>query len=80
MPRTKTRHKPTRPSRDRKNMRLDQALLDSAKLALGTVNETEAVTLALKRVVNNGRVASGLRALGGSRLIDAKKVRSRHAD
>ena len=68
---------PVRPraQRDRKNMRLDQRLLDSAKLALGTQSETEAVTVALQRVVNNAAVANGLRALGGSRILDARRVR-----
>ena len=80
MPRAKTPRKAAGRVRDRKNMRLDQALLDSAKRVLGTVSETEAVTLALKRVVNNGQVASGLRALGGSRVIDAKRVRSTNND
>lgn len=69
------RPKPPRALRDRKNMRLDQKLLDSAKLALGTESETEAVTVALQRVVQNARVADGIRALGGSRLIDARRVR-----
>jgi len=55
-------------------MRLDQALLDSAKRALGTTSETEAVTLALRRVVDNARVAAGLRALGGSGILDAARV------
>ena len=63
-----------RPTRDRKNMRLDQDLLDSAKLALGTESETEAVTRALRRVVNNRLVANGLRALGGSHLVNARRV------
>lgn len=67
--------KATRAVRDRKNMRLDQHLLDSAKRALGTDSETEAVTVALQRVVNNATVANGLRALGGSRIIDARRVR-----
>ena len=63
-----------RPSRDRKNMRLDQELLDSAKVALGTENETEAVTIALQRVVNNSVVASGIRALGGSGILNARRI------
>lgn len=61
-------------------MRLDQALLDSAKRALGTHSETEAVTLALQRVVNNARVAAGLRALGGSRIVDEARVHDAPAD
>jgi Arc/MetJ family transcription regulator len=76
MPRPTTRRKAKArpPARERKNMRLDQALLDSAKRALGTASETEAVTLALRRVVDNARVAAGLRALGGSRILDAARV------
>jgi len=77
MPRPTTR-RPARPSaRERKNMRLDQALLDSAKRALGTASETEAVTLALRRVVDNARVAAGLRSLGGSRIVDPTRVDDR---
>lgn len=74
MPRPTTRRKARPPARERKNMRLDQALLDSAKHALGTASETEAVTLALRRVVENARLAAGLRALGGSRIIDPARV------
>ena len=74
MPRSTTRRQARPPARERKNMRLDQALLDSAKRALGTASETEAVTLALRRVVDNARVAAGLRALGGSRIIDPARV------
>jgi hypothetical protein len=55
-------------------MRLDQALLDSAKRVLGAASETEAVTIALRRVVNNARVADGIRALGGSRIVDPAKI------
>ena len=60
--------------RERKNMRLDQTLLDSAKRALGAASETEAVTLALRRVVDNARAAEGIRALGGRRVIDASRI------
>ena len=67
--------KASRTLRVRKNMRLDQALLDSAMLALGTDSETEAVTVALRRVVNNTLVVGSLRALGGSGIIDARRVR-----
>ena len=75
MPRAVPTRKPRRPaSRARKNMRLDPALLDAAKQALGADSETEAVTLALRRVVANGRVAAGLRAIGGTRLVDPARV------
>ncbi len=74
MPRS-TARRPGKPSvRERKNMRLDQALLDSAKRALGTESETEAVTIALRRVVDNARVADGIRALGGRRMLDASRI------
>lgn len=74
MPGSATQRKARPSARERKNMRLDQVLLDSAKRALGTASETEAVTLALRRVVDNARVAAGLRALGGSRVIDSTRV------
>lgn len=77
MPRSTTRRPARPPVRERKNMRLDQTLLDSAKRALGTASETEAVTLALRRVVDNARVAAGLRALGGSLILDPARVDDR---
>lgn len=55
-------------------MRLDQALLDEAKRALGTDSETEAVTLALQRVVDNERVLEGLRRLGGRCMFDESRI------
>jgi hypothetical protein len=58
----------------RKNMRLDQALLDAAKAALGVADETEAVTRALEIIVGNRRVADGIRALGGSRMFDESRI------
>ena len=61
-------------TRVRKNMRLSQELLDEAKQALGLDDETETVTMALKRIVGNKRVADGIRALGGSRIIDESRV------
>lgn len=74
MPRTTARRTAQPAPRERKNMRLDQALLDSAKQALGTESETEAVMLALQRVVGNARIAAGLRALGGTSIVDATRV------
>jgi len=74
MPRSASRRTASPTARERKNMRLDQALLDSAKRALGTTSETEAVTLALRRVVDNARVAAGLRALGGTGIVDPARV------
>ena len=55
-------------------MRLDQALLDEAKRALGTDSETEAVTLALQRIVHNARVADGLRAIAGRGMFDESRI------
>lgn len=63
-----------RPTRERKNMRLDQKLLDSARRVLGTASETETVRLALSRVVDNARMADGIRALGGRRMLDASRI------
>lgn len=61
-------------TRVRKNMRLDQRLLDQARRVLGAADETEAVTLALRRVVNNDRVAAGIRSIAGRREIDAARI------
>lgn len=55
-------------------MRLDQGLLDRAKQVLGTPSETEAVTLALRRVVDNARVAEGIRSLGGRHIFDEARI------
>lgn len=74
MPHSTTRRPPPVPPRGRKNMRLDQALLDEAKRALGTASETEAVTLALRRVVHNARVAEGIRAIGGRLALDESRI------
>ena len=74
MPRTIGRRAASPATRERKNMRLDQALLDEARRVLGAETETEAVTLALHRVVHNARVAAGIRALGGRGGIDASRV------
>lgn len=60
--------------RARKIMRLDQALLDEARAALGVVDEAETVMIALRRVVDNHRVAGGIRALGGRRAVDASRI------
>lgn len=74
MPKATKRRTGGRAVRERKNLRLDQSLLDAARRALGADTETDAVTIALQRVVNNGRVAAGLRALGGSEVLDASRV------
>lgn len=73
-PRSHVRRAPPASARGRKNMRLDQALLDSAKRVPGTESETEAATLALQRVVDNARVADGIRALGGRRMFDESRT------
>lgn len=72
-PTTRSKAKPP-PARERKNMRLDQSLLDSAKRALGTASETETVTLALRRVVDNARIAEGILALGGRHMLDVSRI------
>lgn len=74
MPRSTTRRPAAAPARGRKNMRLDQALLDQAKRALGTESETEAVTLALQRVVDKERALDGLRRLGGRLALDEARI------
>ena len=60
--------------RARKNMRLDQRLLDQARRVLGAADETEAVTIALRRVVNNARVAAGIGAIAGRGEIDERRI------
>ena len=62
------------PRRTRKNVRLDQRLLDDARRVLGVESETEAITVALQRLVGNERIMAGLRALGGTRLVDPRLV------
>ena len=62
------------PSRTRKNVRLDQSLLDDARRVLGVESETEAITVALQRLVGNERIMAGIRALGGTRLVDPRLV------
>lgn len=62
------------PRRARKNMRLSQDLLDAAKEALGLSDETETVTVALERIVANRRVARGIAAMGGRRVLDESRI------
>ncbi len=50
----------------RKNMRLNQELIDRAKRVLGTRTETETVERALELVAFREEVLSGLRWLAGS--------------
>lgn len=61
--------------RKRKNMRLDQTLLDAAKQALGLSDETQTVTVALERIVANQRVAEGIAEMGGRRVLDESRIR-----
>lgn len=62
------------PVRQRKTLDLDQPLLDEARRVLGASTETETVRLALQRVVRNRRIADGIRALGGTKLVDRTRV------
>ncbi len=71
---SKERTAPRARKRKRKNMRLDQALLNAAKQALGLSDETETVTVALERVVANRRVADGIAAMGGRRVLDESRI------
>lgn len=79
---TKKRTRPRRPSRPtvsarrkRKNMRLDQGLIDAAKQALGLSDETQTVTVALERIIANRRVADGIAEMGGRRILDESRIR-----
>lgn len=74
MTRTAARRAEPTPALKRKNMRLNQTLLDEAKRALGTESETEAVTLALRRVAHNARMAAGMRALAGRKMFDESLI------
>ena len=65
---------PAAVTRVRKNMRLDQSLLDEARRALDVADETEAVTIALRRVVDNERVAAGIRSIAGRLKIDESRI------
>jgi Arc/MetJ family transcription regulator len=50
----------------RKNMRLDQDVLDRARKILGTRTETETVAQALELVAFRHEVVRGIRAIAGS--------------
>jgi Arc/MetJ family transcription regulator len=58
----------------KKTLRLDQALLDSARRALGVRTETDAVTRALEAVVRRERQAQALRVLASLGPIDSGRV------
>jgi Arc/MetJ family transcription regulator len=71
---------PTRPPRRaatrrrRKTVDIDQRLLDAARRILGCETETETIREALARIVDNRRVADGIRALAGSRIVNASNI------
>ena len=50
----------------RKNMRLRQGLIDSARKILGTRSETETVEQALELVAFRKEVTEGIRSMAGS--------------
>lgn len=53
----------------RKNMRIDQAKLDSARKILGTKTETETVEAALDLVTFRKEVIEGVRRLAGTGIV-----------
>lgn len=74
MTQQKTRRAPKPMTRPRKRVQVEQELLQNAMRALGANTEVEAVTIALQRVVNNWRIAEGIRALGGSKILDESRI------
>lgn len=58
----------------KKTLRLDQALLDSARRALGVRTETDAVTRALEAVVRRERQVQALAVLAALGPVDAERV------
>jgi Arc/MetJ family transcription regulator len=74
-PSTRKRRTSPRPEGGRrKTLRLDQALLDRARQALGVRTETEAVTRALQAVVRRQQQVEGLRLLASLGPIDASRI------
>jgi len=65
---------PTKPRGRKKTMRLDQALLESARRALGVRTETDAVTGALEAVVRRERQVHGLHRLAELGPPDSKRI------
>jgi hypothetical protein len=59
----------TRKQTVRKNLRLDQAKIDTARRILGTRTETETIEQALDLVAFRDEVVSGLEALAGSGML-----------
>lgn len=71
------RLKPARPRharRSRKTLDLDQKLLDEARAVLGAETETEAVRVALERVVRNRRLAAVIHRFAGKIKIDRRAI------
>ena len=58
----------------KKTLRLDQALLDSARRALGVRTETDAVTRALEAVVRRERQAQALGLLASLGPVDSARI------
>ncbi len=58
----------------KKTLRLDQALLDSARRALGVRTETDAVTRALEAVVRRERQAQALGVLASLGPVDSARI------
>lgn len=71
---TRARGARTRPLRQRKTLDLAQTLLDEARGALSARTETEAVHVALERVVQNRKFADVIRRLGGRDLVDRRRI------
>jgi Arc/MetJ family transcription regulator len=64
--RTKARSDRLRPDIRRKNLNIDQAKLDRARLLLGTETETETVDQALSALLLREELIAGVREVAGS--------------
>jgi len=58
----------------KKTLRIDQALLDRARIALGARTETDAVARALEMIVRRDQQVQGIRALAALGPIDATRI------
>lgn len=65
---------PRQPPGRKKTLKLDQALLDRARQALGARTETDTVTRALEAVLRREQQIQGLRALAAIGPIDADRI------
>jgi Arc/MetJ family transcription regulator len=65
---------PAKSAGRKKTLRLDQRLLDSARRALGTRTETEAVTRALEAVVRREHQVQGLRLLAELGAVEPERI------